>query len=114
MAVLKTPIEMRDDIILFDEPDLNLHPTGVRVFANMLKVARNYFQIIISTNSSEMLNQFDVEDVVVADRSRGETFLYRVDRDEIDEWAEHCTLSQLWDNNIIGGRPTFNPGNISI
>jgi predicted ATPase len=114
MTVLKSPPDMRDDIVLFDEPDLNLHPTGVRIFANMLKVARNYSQIIISTNSSEMLNQFDVEDLVVADRSGGETYLYRVDRDEIDEWAEHCSLSQIWDNNIIGGRPTFNPGNINI
>jgi hypothetical protein len=61
-----------------------------------------------------MLNQFEVEDVVVADRSGGETFLYRIDREEISEWAEHCTLSQIWENNIIGGRPTFNPGNINL
>jgi predicted ATPase len=114
MAVLKSPREIRDDIVLFDEPDLNLHPTGLRLFANMLKVAKNYTQIIISTNSSEMLDQFEVEDLVVADRSGGSTFLSRIDRDEIDEWAEHCSLSQIWENNIIGGRPTFNPGQIYV
>jgi predicted ATPase len=114
MTALKSPPEIRDDIIVLDEPDLNLHPTGLRILANILKVAKNYTQIIISTNSSEMLNQFDVEDVVVADRSGGDTVLYRVDRDEIDEWAKYCTLSQIWENNIIGGRPTFNPGNITL
>jgi predicted ATPase len=114
MAVIKSPREIWDDVILFDEPDLNLHPTGLQVFANMLKVAKNYMQVIISTNSSEMLNQFEVEDLVVADRSGGSTLLYRIDRSEIDEWAEHCTLSQIWENNIIGGRPTFNPGQISL
>jgi predicted ATPase len=114
MTVLKSPSEIRDDIILFDEPDLNLHPTGLLIFANMLKVAKNYTQLIISTNSSEMLNQFEVEDLIVADRSGGATFLSRINRDEIDEWAEHCTLSQIWENNIIGGRPTFNPGQIYV
>jgi predicted ATPase len=114
MTVIKSPSGIRDDIILLDEPDLNLHPTGLRTFANMLKVAKNYTQIIISTNSSEMLNQFEIEDVVVADRSGGATFLSRINRDEIDEWVEHCTLSQIWENNIIGGRPTFNPGQIYV
>jgi predicted ATPase len=114
MTVLKSPREIRDDIIVLDQPDLNLHPTGLRIFANMLKVAKNYMQIIISTNSSEMLNQFEVEDLIVADRSGGATFLSRISRDEIDEWAEHCTLSQIWENNIIGGRPTFNPGQIYV
>jgi predicted ATPase len=114
MTVLKSPREISDDIVLFDEPDLNLHPAGLRVFANILKVAKNYTQVIISTNSSEMLNQFEVEDLIVADRSGGATFLSRIDRDEIDEWAQHCTLSQIWENNIIGGRPIFNPGQIYV
>jgi predicted ATPase len=112
LAVLRDPV--KDDMILWDEPDLYLHPTGLGIFANMLQIVRNYVQIVISTNSSEMLDKFEIEDVIVADRGAGYTFPYRVDRDDIDEWAEHCTLSQIWANGIIGGRPMFTPGDVRV
>ena len=53
-------------VIVIDEPELGLHPYAITMFAEMVKQVSSKKQIIISTQSVELLNEFDVEDVVMA------------------------------------------------
>lgn len=75
------------------------------MLAELVQQASVGKQIILSTQSVELLNQFDVEDIVVVDRDEqmGSTFK-RLDADSLREWLEEYTLGELWSKNILGGR----------
>ncbi len=72
----------------------------------MLKQASADKQVIVSTQSVELLNNFAPEDVIVADREDGASVFKRLDADELKDWLEDYTLGELWKKNILGGRPT--------
>ncbi len=62
-------------------------------------------QVIISTQSSLLLNEFAPEDIVVVERTNGESTFRRLDSADLSEWLEEYTLGELWQKNILGGRP---------
>jgi len=61
--------------------------------------------VIVSTQSSLLLDHFEPEDVLVADRVDGGTQLTRLDSARLAKWLEDYSLGQLWEKNEIGGRP---------
>ena len=54
--------------ILIDEPELGLHPYAITVLAALLKSASKAVQIVVSTQSVPLVNQFSFEDIIVVDR----------------------------------------------
>ena len=56
--------------IAVDEPEIGLHPRLFPIIADMIKTASERTQVLITTHSPDLLNQFDIEDVAVM--SRGE------------------------------------------
>ena len=105
-TLLLQPLALRPDTILIDEPELGLHPYAINLLAEMLKQASADKQVIVSTQSVELLNNFAPEDVIVADREDGASVFKRLDADELKDWLEDYTLGELWKKNILGGRPT--------
>ncbi len=105
-TLLLQPLALRPDTILIDEPELGLHPYAINLLAEMLKQASADKQVIVSTQSVELLNNFTPEDVIVADREDGASVFKRLDADELKDWLEDYTLGELWKKNILGGRPT--------
>ena len=51
------------------------------------------------------MNPLDPEDIVVVDRTDGPSSFRRVGPDEIAAWAEDYGLGELWEKNVLGGRP---------
>ena len=93
--------------ILIDEPELGLHPFAISLLAEMLKEAAETKQVIVSTQSVELLNHFQPEDVVVVQREGDASVFKRLDTEELADWlADHYSLGELWQRNILGGRPT--------
>lgn len=71
----------------------------------MVKKLPNEKQIIISTQSAELLNEFDVDDVIVVDRDENGSKFKRLDEKKLAVWLEEdYTLENLWKKNILGGR----------
>ncbi len=105
-TLLMQPLKLLPDTILIDEPELGLHPYAINVLADMLKQVSEHKQIIVSTQSVELLNAFDPNDVVVAEREAGATSLRRLDSNDLAEWLQDYSLGELWKRNILGGRPT--------
>lgn len=64
-----------------------------------------YSQVIISTQSAPLLNEFAPEDVVVVERSQGESVFRRLDPADLSVWLEEYSLGELWQKNVLGGRP---------
>lgn len=99
------PTEYRPSVILVDEPELGMHPYAITLLASLMKQASNDSQVIVSTQSSLLLDHFEPEDVLVADRVHGATQLTRLDSSRLESWLEDYSLGQLWEKNELGGRP---------
>ena len=104
-TALLQPEKLKSPTIIIDEPELGLHPFAITVFAEMVKQAATKNQIILSTQSVELLNQFEVEDVIVVNRGDNGSEFNRLNADELADWLENdYTLGDLWNKNILGGR----------
>lgn len=104
-TLLLLPEALRPPIIIIDEPELGLHPVAINLLAELVKIASLETQIILATQSPALLDYFEPEDVLVADRKHGATTISRLDSEELEEWLEDYSLGQLWENNEFGGRP---------
>jgi len=104
-TLLLQPDRFRPSVIIIDEPELGLHPYAITLFASLVKQAAVQTQVILSTQSSLLLDHFEPEDVVVAERSHGATQLRRLDSSQLQTWLEDYSLGQLWEKNELGGRP---------
>lgn len=104
-VLLLQPHELQPATIIVDEPELGLHPYAITIFAEMVKQLSDEKQIIISSQSVELLNEFDAEDVVVVNRSEDGSVFKRLDSKELEIWLEDdYALGDLWKKNILGGR----------
>ena len=104
-TLLLQPEELQPATIIIDEPELGLHPYAITLFADMVKQVSTRKQLIISTQSVELLNEFGVEDIVVVDKDKdGSSTFNRLDEDKLKEWLEDYSLGDLWQKNILGGR----------
>lgn len=105
-TLLMQPLHLLPDTVLIDEPELGLHPYAINLLADMLKQVAETKQVIVSTQSVELLNAFEPEDVVVVAREEGATTLARLDRAALRDWLDDYSLGELWKRNVLGGRPS--------
>jgi predicted ATPase len=106
-TLLLQPEHLLPDTILIDEPELGLHPFAVNLLADMLQEAALTKQVIVSTQSVELLNCFKPEDVVVVQREGDASIFKRLDGAELGDWlSDDYSLGELWKRNILGGRPS--------
>ena len=99
------PPERLPATIVLDEPELGLHPYAIALLTEMIQSAAEHTQVILATQSVTLVNQFSPEDVVVVDRKEGASVFRRLSEAEISEWLEDYGLGDLWEKNLLGGRP---------
>lgn len=104
-TLLLQPPHLQPNPILIDEPELGLHPYAFTLLAEMLRQASDTRQIIVSTQSADLISQFAPEDVVVVDRKGAESVFQRLDSERLTDWLKDYTLGELWNMNVLGGRP---------
>ena len=91
--------------IIIDEPELGLHPFAINKLAGLLSIASQKSQVIISTQSMNLIDNFVPEDIIVVDRTDKQTTFRNLDADELSTWLEEYSLGEIWEKNLIGGRP---------
>lgn len=91
--------------IVLDEPELGLHPSALQVLASVMQSISGETQIIFATQSVTLANQFNWPDLVVVDTVGEESRFRRLEETEVREWLGEYSLGELWEKNIIGGRP---------
>lgn len=92
--------------IIIDEPELGLHPYAITLLGALLRSASKRMQVIVSTQSVALVNEFEIDDLIVVDREQGDTVFKRLDQADFDVWLEDYTIGELWQKNILGGRPS--------
>lgn len=105
MTLLLQPTELLPDTVLIDEPELGLHPYAITVLSDVIKQVSEEKQLIVSTQSVELVNLFEPQDVVVVNQEEDASTFTRLDAEELSGWLEEYALGELWKQNIFGGRP---------
>lgn len=95
------------DAILIDEPELGLHPYAIAVLASLMRSAATRTQIIVSTQSVSLVNQFEPEELLIVERKDQATVIERVDPERLFGWLDEYALGELWEKNVLGGRPSL-------
>lgn len=91
--------------IVIDEPELGLHPYAITLLASLIKSASKRMQVIVSTQSVPLVNEFSINDLIVVERENDESVFHRYDEADFQNWLEEYTVGELWQKNILGGRP---------
>jgi predicted ATPase len=105
LTLLLQPPELLPSMIVLDEPELGLHPAAVRMVAGLVRAASVNRQCFVATQSPEFLSEFDVDDVIVVERPDGASHLRRLLPEQFERWLDEYSLGELWDMNLLGGRP---------
>jgi predicted ATPase len=92
-------------VIIIDEPELGLHPFAINKLAGLIKKASANTQIIISTQSVNLVDNFEPEDIITVDREDGQSVFHRQSSETLKDWLTDYSISDLWNKNVIGGRP---------
>ena len=92
--------------ILIDEPELGLHPYAIEILASLMHHAAEQTQLILATQSVTLVNHFAPEDILVAENRDRSTVLERLEAAPLSDWLQEYTLGELWEKNVLGGRPT--------
>lgn len=106
-TLLLQPPRTMPSLIVIDEPELGLHPVAISILAGMIKKASETTQVIIATQSPRLLDEFESDKIVVIDRDELQrtSVFKRLNKEQLKDWVEEYTTSELWDKNVIGGRP---------
>jgi predicted ATPase len=70
-------------LLLIDEPELGLHPYAINLLAGLLKAAATCTQVVVSTQSVTLVDQFEPGDLVVVDRDGDGSTFRRLAPDEL-------------------------------
>ena len=119
-TLLNLPSEMLPDVILLDEPELGLHPAAIALIGGMIQSLAVEKQIIAATQSPLLVDAFGLDEIVVLEMRDGKTEVPPSEKtkentdgeenekskeNEYQRWLDEFTTGELWQKNILGGRP---------
>ncbi len=62
-------------------------------------------QVIVSTQSVPLVNEFSIDDLIIVEREKGATVFKRLKEKAFETWLDDYSVGELWEKNILGGRP---------
>ncbi len=106
-TLLLQPPSLLPRFIVLDEPELGLHPAAIAELSGMVKIAAKNSQVLLATQSTRLVDEFDPENLVVVERDDLHhcSVFKTLNPEELSEWLTRYSLSELWEKNVIGGQP---------
>lgn len=92
-------------LVVLDEPELGLHPYAIVQLADLLRQVAVRSQVLVATQSVTLMNQMELADLIVVERVDGGSIFTRPDPVRLESWLEEYSPGELWEKNLIGGRP---------
>ena len=73
----------------------------------MIRTASVNSQVILATQSPRLVDEFNIDEIVIVERdeTKDRSLVKRLDEKDLSEWLERYSLSDLWEKNVLGGRP---------
>ena len=105
VTLLNLPSPMLPEVLLLDEPELGLHPVAVGMVGEMIKALSHEKQIITATQSPLLVDEFGLDEIFVLELRDRQTNVKKCNGDEYQDWLQSYTPGELWQKNVIGGRP---------
>ncbi|MDO5844457.1 MAG: AAA family ATPase [Methanocorpusculum sp.] len=93
------------ELIMIDEPELGLHPFAINVLSDLIHMASLNSQILISTQSIQLINNFEAFDILIAEYTNGGTVITRPNLEELEDWLKKYSIGEIWQRNVFGGNP---------
>jgi predicted ATPase len=110
IATLAAVFDPRIPVLVLEEPENNVHPWAIRAFAEAFRLASETKQIILTTHSPILIDQFKPEEVWIVQKPGPVTRidpLLKLDPSLKDSWERgRFTLSEYLDS---GARPEAVP-----
>lgn len=106
IALLLQPENNLPHVLILDEPELGLHPYAINIIGGLINSISHYSQVIIATQSTLLIDCFEPQNIIIVERKNRQSYFSRLDSLTLQDWLEEYSLSELWNKNIIGGRPS--------
>jgi len=81
--------------IIIDEPELGLHPVAINKLSALIRKVSAKTQVIVSTQSVSLIDNFQPEDIIVTDRKDSSSTFKRLDSSELSEWLQEYILTNI-------------------
>ncbi len=97
----------RSSILLFDEPEISLHPWAIATFANAVKLASTEWnkQVFIATHSPVLMSQFEPNQCFATSVVDGQTKIESIAEIEgIQDLLDQYATGSLYMSELIGGQ----------
>ena len=62
-------------------------------------------QVILATQSPLLVDEFTPDEIFVMELEDGQTKVSRQDEEYLKVWLEEYSTGELWQKNVLGGRP---------
>jgi len=106
-TLLLQPPAALPSVIILDEPELGLHPSAIAALAGMAKAASTHCQVMLATQSPRLVDEFEPGNIRIVERNIEQrcSEVKALDQQQLADWLERYSLSELWEKNVFGGQP---------
>ena len=105
VTLLLQPRQDLPDVLILDEPELGLHPYAINIVGDLIRAASRIVQVIVATQSTLLIDCFEPDEIVVVERQGRTSSFKRLEAERLTAWLREYSISELWEKNIVGGRP---------
>lgn len=104
--------QTRPAVLLFDEPEVSLHPWALQVLAEAIQVAADRWnkQVLVATHSPALLSQFSVAQVLATEMDEGRTRVRRLsEMTEIQDLLDQYAAGSLYMAQAVAAQAKREP-----
>lgn len=104
LTALFAEADNRGSLLLFDEPEISLHPWAIAVLAEAIREAESTWakQIILATHSPVLLSQFEPDEILVSEMVDGCTQLQRLsEKKELADFVAEYSVGALYMSEML-------------
>ena len=101
------PPELLPRFVVLDEPELGLHPAAIAELAAIVRAASQRTQVLLATQSTRLVDEFSPEHLMIVERDEKKrcSVWVKLDSEQLKDWLDRYSLSELWEKNVLGGQP---------